>query len=201
MELLQENTCFLQKELLAKNDIIKSMIETQKVGLETVVNLDEKPQDQQELANVTYKQQIQQHCQDDKIISINFKQISRRTTIVNFKIRDNSSIYKKNENNNKKMENYNIHCSRNYNILLSSSNINNKKQQQQQLHSHQSKIIFVTNLHQHVTVDDIYKWHGLRCAKYQEATAIFKWTTSVMMRNNCISDCTWFQFSRQYPSS
>ena len=43
MELLQENTCFLQKELLAKNDIIKSMIETQKVGLETVVNLDEKP--------------------------------------------------------------------------------------------------------------------------------------------------------------
>ena len=73
MELLQENTCFLQKELLAKNDIIKSMIETQKVGLETFVNLDEKPQDQQELANVTYKQQIQQHCQDDKIISINFK--------------------------------------------------------------------------------------------------------------------------------
>ena len=51
MELFQENNCFLQKELLTKNDIIKSMMETQTVALEAVVNLDEKPQDQQGLAN------------------------------------------------------------------------------------------------------------------------------------------------------
>lgn len=31
------------------------MIETQKDALETVVNLDEKPQDEQDLTNVTYK--------------------------------------------------------------------------------------------------------------------------------------------------
>ena len=51
MELFQENNCFLQKELLTKNDIIKSMMETQTVALEAVVNLDEKPRDQQGLAN------------------------------------------------------------------------------------------------------------------------------------------------------
>ena len=56
IEILQENIRFLQKELLAKNDLIKSLMETQTVVLEAITNLKEKPQDQRELSNVTYKQ-------------------------------------------------------------------------------------------------------------------------------------------------
>ena len=56
IEILKENIRFLQKELLAKNDLIKSLMETQTVALESISNLKEKPKDQQELSNVTYKQ-------------------------------------------------------------------------------------------------------------------------------------------------
>ena len=63
IEILQENVRFLQKELLAKNDLIKYLMETQIVALEAVTNFKKDPQDQQELSNVTYKQQIQQHHQ------------------------------------------------------------------------------------------------------------------------------------------
>ena len=59
MEIRQGNIRFLQKELLAKNDLIKSLIEIQTVALVAINKLKEKPQDQQELRNVTYKQQIQ----------------------------------------------------------------------------------------------------------------------------------------------
>ena len=59
MEILQGNIRFLQKELLAENDLIKSLIEIQTVALVAINKLKEKPQDQQELRNVTYKQQIQ----------------------------------------------------------------------------------------------------------------------------------------------
>ena len=59
MEILQGNIRFLQKELLAKNDLIKSLIEIQTVALVAINKLKEKPQDQQELRNVTYEQQIQ----------------------------------------------------------------------------------------------------------------------------------------------
>ena len=38
-------------------------METQTVALEAITNLKEKPQDQRELSNVTYKQQIQQYHQ------------------------------------------------------------------------------------------------------------------------------------------
>ena len=61
IEILQENIGFLQKELLAKNALIKFLMETQTVALETITSLKEKPQDQLELSNVTWKQQIQQH--------------------------------------------------------------------------------------------------------------------------------------------
>ena len=64
IEILLENIRFLQKELLAKNDLIKSLMETQTAALEAITNLKEKPQAQQELSNITYKQQIQQHHQD-----------------------------------------------------------------------------------------------------------------------------------------
>ena len=63
IEILEENIRFLQKELLAKNNLIKSLMETQTVALEAITNLKEKPQDQRELSNVTYKQQIQQYHQ------------------------------------------------------------------------------------------------------------------------------------------
>ena len=63
IEILQENIRFLQKELLAKTDLIKSLTETQTVALEAITNPKEKPQDQRELSNVTYEQQIQQHHQ------------------------------------------------------------------------------------------------------------------------------------------
>ena len=39
------------------------MMETPTVALEATTNLKEKPQDQRELSNITYKQQIQQHHQ------------------------------------------------------------------------------------------------------------------------------------------
>ena len=61
IEILQENIGFLQKELLTKNALIKFLMETQTVALETITSLKEKPQDQLELSNVTWKQQIQQH--------------------------------------------------------------------------------------------------------------------------------------------
>ena len=63
IEILQENIRLLQKELLAKNDLIKSLMEIQTVALETITNLKEKPQAQQEFSNIIYKQQIQQHHQ------------------------------------------------------------------------------------------------------------------------------------------
>ena len=46
-----------------------------------------------------------------------------------------------------------------------------KQQQQQKLHSQQSKTIFVTNLHQSFTVDDLYELFGRRFTNY--------------LRNNC----------------
>ena len=62
-EILQKNIRFLQEELLTKNDLIKSLMETQAVAFEAITNLKEKPQDQRELSNVTYKQQTLQHHQ------------------------------------------------------------------------------------------------------------------------------------------
>ena len=41
-----------------------------------------------------------------------------------------------------------------------------QQQQQQKLHSHQSKTIFVRNLHQTVTVDNLYELFGLRSTSY-----------------------------------
>ena len=61
IEILQENIRFLQKELLAKNELIKSLMETQTVALEAITNLKQKPQAQRELSNVTYKQQQNYH--------------------------------------------------------------------------------------------------------------------------------------------
>ena len=131
MEILQENISFVQEEVfLAKNNIIKSMMETQTVALKAITNLKEKPQDQHELPNITYQQQIQQehqgHQQNQQKIQKNLNQ--SRITIINFKIRD-SSNYKKNKTNHKKMGNNNNSSSSNYNIKLGSSNIisNNKK--------------------------------------------------------------------------
>ena len=63
IEFRQENIRFLQKELLAKDDLIKSLMETPTVALEAITNLKGKLQDQRELSNVTYKQQTQQHHQ------------------------------------------------------------------------------------------------------------------------------------------
>ena len=63
IEILQENIRFLQKELLAKNDLTKYLMETQIVALEAVTNFKKDPQDRKELSDVTYKQQIQQHHQ------------------------------------------------------------------------------------------------------------------------------------------
>ena len=42
IEILQQNIRFLQKELLAKNDLIKSLMETQAVALEAITNLKQK---------------------------------------------------------------------------------------------------------------------------------------------------------------
>ena len=67
MEILQENIHFLQKVLLAKTHSIKSLMKTQTVALEAITKLKEKPQNQQQLPNITYKQQNQQHHQGNHI--------------------------------------------------------------------------------------------------------------------------------------
>ena len=78
MEIPQESISFVQEEVfLAKNNIIKSMMETQTVALKAITNLKEKPQDQHELPNITYQQQIQQehqgHQQNQQKIQKNLK--------------------------------------------------------------------------------------------------------------------------------
>ena len=123
IEFLQENIRFLQKEVFSKNDLIKSLMKTQTAALEAITNLKEKPQDQKELSNVTYKQQIQQNHQGQQNNQQKIPSNSRITTDI-FKIRGNSSNYKNNKNNNK-MENNNSNIRRNNNIKLGSSNINN----------------------------------------------------------------------------
>ena len=55
IEVLKVNIRFLQKEPLAKNNLINFMMETQTVTLEAINNLKENPQAQQELSNITYK--------------------------------------------------------------------------------------------------------------------------------------------------
>ena len=45
IEIVQENIRFLQIELLANNNLMKSLMETQTVALEAITNLKEKPQD------------------------------------------------------------------------------------------------------------------------------------------------------------
>ena len=42
IEILQENIRFLQKELLTKNDLVKSLMQTQTVALQAITNLKEK---------------------------------------------------------------------------------------------------------------------------------------------------------------
>ena len=69
IEFRQENICFLHKGLLAKNDLIKSLMETLTVAIEAITNLQEKPQDQ--LSNVTYGR-LNNIIKVTKVISKNF---------------------------------------------------------------------------------------------------------------------------------
>ena len=75
------------------------------------------------------------------------------------------------------MENNNSNISRNYNIKLGSSSINNKSKNNynnsnnsnnnnKKLHGQLSKTIFVTNLYQSDTVDDLYELFSLRSTNY-----------------------------------
>ena len=126
METLHEIICFLQKELLAKNDLLKFPMKTWTLVLKAITNVKEKSQDQQKLSSLINKQQIQQHHQCPQNNHQNgFKIIpsNSRITIINFKIRDNSRNYKKNEKHNNKMENNNSNNSINCNIKHGSSNI------------------------------------------------------------------------------
>ena len=53
-------------------------METATVALEAITNLKETPQDQQELSNVTYKQQIQQHHQGNNNNQQKFLKITKQ---------------------------------------------------------------------------------------------------------------------------
>ena len=53
-------------------------METATVALEAITNLKETPQDQQELSNVTYKQQIQQHHQGNHNNQQKFLKITKQ---------------------------------------------------------------------------------------------------------------------------
>ena len=118
-------------------------METQTVALEAITNLKEKPQDQQELSNVTYKQQIQQHHQGH--------QNNQQKFLKNTKQQQNHHPQFLNQTQQQQLQ------------------IEREQQQQQKLHK--SKTIFVTNLHQCVTVNDLYELFGLRSRNY--------------LRNNC----------------
>ena len=82
------------------------------------------------------------------------------------------------------MENNNSNISRNYNIKLGSSNSkSNNNNYKKKLNSHQSKTIFVSNLHQSITVDDPSELLGLRSTNY--------------LRNNCHIEMDHFSYADQ----
>lgn len=63
METLHEIICFLQKEPLAKNDLLKFPMKTWTLVLKAITNVKEKSQDQQKLSSLINKQQIQRQQQ------------------------------------------------------------------------------------------------------------------------------------------
>ena len=162
IKVLQKNIPFPQKELLTKNDLIKSLIETQAVALEAIINLKEKPQARQELSNIAYKQQIQQHHQGH--------QNNHQKFLKNTKQQQNHHHQFLNQRQQQELQKE-----------REQQQLDGKQQQQQQqqqlqqqqqkLNSHQSKTIFVSNFHQSVTVDDRFELFGLRSTNY--------------LRNNC----------------
>ena len=176
IEILQENICFLQKELLAKNDLIKSLMETQTVVLlEAIPNLKEKQQDQQNLSNVTYRQQIHQHYQghqnnQQKFLKNTKQQQNHHRQFQNQ--RQQHQLQKEREQQQQDGKQQQQHQQK------LQHQTRKQQQKQQKLHSDQSKSIFLTNLHQNVTVDDIYQLFGLRSADY--------------LRNNCHTEMDHF---------
>ena len=174
IEILQQNIRFLQKELLAKNDLIKSLMETQTVALEAITNLKEKPQDQRELSNVTYKQQTQQHHQghqnnQQKFLKNNKQQQNHHRHFQNQ--RQQQQLQKELEQQDGKQQQQHQqklqHQTRQQQQHQQQKQEQLQQQQQQQkLHGQQLKTIVVTNLHQSVTVDDLYELIGLRSTNY-----------------------------------
>ena len=163
-------------------------METQTVALETITSLKENPQDQLELSNVTWKQQIQQHHQSHENNQQKFlKKIptNSKITAVNFKIRGSSSNYKKNKNN--KMESSNINLSKNYNIKLGSSNTNSNNN-----NNNNNKNYIVINQKQslwQIFIKASQLMTFLNCLvsdlrTISEAIVILKLTTSVMLINH-----------------
>ena len=168
IEILQQNIRFLQKELLAKNDLIKSLMETQTVALEAITNLKEKPQDQRELSNVTYKQQTLQHHQDhqnnqQKFLKNNKQQQNHDHHFQNQ--RHQQQLQKERERQDGKQQQQHQqklqHQTQQQQRQQQKQELQQQQQQQQKqlqkLHGQQSKTIFVTNFNQSVTVDDLYE--------------------------------------------
>ena len=182
IEILQENIRFLQKGLLTKNDLVKSLMETQTVALEAITNLKEKPQDQQELSNITYKQQIQQHHQGHQNNYQKFLKNTKQQQNHHHQFLNQSQqhqLQKEREQQQRDGKQQQQHQQKLQHQTRQQQQQQQKEQQQRQqllqqqqrLTSHQSKTIFVSNLHQSVTVDDLFELFGLRSTNY--------------LRNNC----------------
>ena len=184
IEILQEKIRFLQKELLAKNDLIKSLMETQTVALEAITNLKEALQAQQEFSNISYKQPIQQHHQGhqnnhQKFLKNTKQQQNHHHQFLNQ--RQQQELLKEQEQQQRDGKQQQKHQQKLQHQTQQQQQQQQKQQhqqqqqiqlqQQQKLNSHQSKTIFVSNLHQSVTVDDLYELIGLRSTNY--------------LRNNC----------------
>ena len=157
-------------------------METQTVALEAITNLKEKPQDQRELSNVTYKQQTLQHHQDhqnnqQKFLKNNKQQQNHHRHFQNQrhqqqlqKEREQQQDGKQQQQHQQKLQHQTQQHQQQKQEQLQRQQ-QQQQQQQRKLHGQESKAIFVPNLHQSVTVDNLYELFGLRSMNY--------------LRNNC----------------
>ena len=155
-------------------------METPTVALEATTNLKEKPQDQRELSNVTYKQQTQQHHQghqnnQQKFLKNNKQQQNHHRHLQNQRHQQQLQKEREQQQDGKQQQQ---HQQKLQHQTRQQQHQQQQQQQQQKLHGQQSKTIFVINLHQSVTVDDLYELFGLKSANY--------------LRNNCHTEMDHF---------
>ena len=155
LESLQDNISFLRKELLIKNEIIKSLTETQTVVLDTIstsqrmLTGNKKSSDAPETPNnttlVTHQQQQQQQQQQQ------YQQQQQH--------QQQHMQQHQHEHHHQQQQNQNNQENKQF-----CEQLNNENRQKE--NHHQLKKLYVGNFSTCVTVDDIHELFGLRSTKY-----------------------------------